>query len=381
MYVIHWSLVGVLIVLVTVEAKELKFVQAIFRHGDRAPGELTYPNDKYDESYWPRGWDQLTNIGMAQLVDLGDFFQDRYADDFVSKEFNVHEVYVQSSDSDRALVSAAAFLSGFFPPTKKEKFDSNLKWQPLPIHSTGPGNDPLLRPTSYKCPYYDFLLNRHKQTLIEQLNSKYKDLLSFLPTVTGESATNYSAEQIAGLDGIQREIAHDLKQPEWVERKWPQYDGNTTLELIMESQRVLRNAEFDQFELAFLRGGFLLNDWVKRVESVVNGNQTKPSHMQIYSSHDGTLLPLLHLLDLSDNQLVPYAACILMEIYEDDGQFYVQLLYRHNGETTKLKLKDCDTLCPLAKFLQFAKPRAIDNIYDLQMYCQLSSERSPLNYV
>ncbi|KAI6196237.1 Testicular acid phosphatase-like protein [Aphelenchoides besseyi] len=373
MYVIHWSLVGVLIVLVTVEAKELKFVQAIFRHGDRAPGELTYPNDKYDESYWPRGWDQLTNIGMAQLVDLGDFFQDRYADDFVSKEFNVHEI-------EHSSVLPHSSLASFHQP-KKEKFDSNLKWQPLPIHSTGPGNDPLLRPTSYKCPYYDFLLNRHKQTLIEQLNSKYKDLLSFLPTVTGESATNYSAEQIAGLDGIQREIAHDLKQPEWVERKWPQYDGNTTLELIMESQRVLRNAEFDQFELAFLRGGFLLNDWVKRVESVVNGNQTKPSHMQIYSSHDGTLLPLLHLLDLSDNQLVPYAACILMEIYEDDGQFYVQLLYRHNGETTKLKLKDCDTLCPLAKFLQFAKPRAIDNIYDLQMYCQLSSERSPLNYV
>lgn len=42
--------------------RELKFVQAIWRHGDRAPSKLAYPNDPYNETYWPRGWNQLTNV-------------------------------------------------------------------------------------------------------------------------------------------------------------------------------------------------------------------------------------------------------------------------------------------------------------------------------
>ena len=45
-----------------IECRELKFVQAIWRHGDRAPSNKPYPNDPNDESSWPRGWNQLTNV-------------------------------------------------------------------------------------------------------------------------------------------------------------------------------------------------------------------------------------------------------------------------------------------------------------------------------
>lgn len=41
---------------------ELVQVLALWRHGDRAPVRLPYPNDQYNESYWPRGWQQLTNV-------------------------------------------------------------------------------------------------------------------------------------------------------------------------------------------------------------------------------------------------------------------------------------------------------------------------------
>uniref|UniRef100_A0A914WBN1 Lysosomal acid phosphatase n=1 Tax=Plectus sambesii TaxID=2011161 RepID=A0A914WBN1_9BILA len=44
--------------------RQLVFVQAVFRHGDRAPSE-NYPNDQYGASYWPRGWSQLTNNKAA----------------------------------------------------------------------------------------------------------------------------------------------------------------------------------------------------------------------------------------------------------------------------------------------------------------------------
>lgn len=42
--------------------QRLIYVQAIWRHGDRAPHRLPYPNDRNNESAWPRGWSQLTNV-------------------------------------------------------------------------------------------------------------------------------------------------------------------------------------------------------------------------------------------------------------------------------------------------------------------------------
>lgn len=73
-------------------AKDLVYVQAIWRHGDRAPEELPYPKDPYTEDYWERGWGELTNIGINQLHDLGVFFRNRYVGSFVNSSFNYKEV-------------------------------------------------------------------------------------------------------------------------------------------------------------------------------------------------------------------------------------------------------------------------------------------------
>lgn len=73
----------------------LRYVHAIWRHGDRAPLEKPYPGDMHgwktfiffkfkkhncgdfppniltDESFWPRGWGQLTTVGkMTQKKQL-----------------------------------------------------------------------------------------------------------------------------------------------------------------------------------------------------------------------------------------------------------------------------------------------------------------------
>lgn len=71
---------------------KLVYVQAIWRHGDRAPDELPYPEDPYDEDYWPRGYGMLTNIGMQQLHGVGAFFRQRYVNSFINGSFNYKEV-------------------------------------------------------------------------------------------------------------------------------------------------------------------------------------------------------------------------------------------------------------------------------------------------
>ncbi|KAJ1357804.1 hypothetical protein KIN20_016040 [Parelaphostrongylus tenuis] len=50
--------------------RELVFVQAIWRHGDRAPRSLPYPKDPYGEAAWQRGWNQLTNVGFFPILIL-----------------------------------------------------------------------------------------------------------------------------------------------------------------------------------------------------------------------------------------------------------------------------------------------------------------------
>lgn len=69
--------------------REIAFIQCIWRHGDRAPKKLPYPDDPYDEKYWPRGWNQLTNLGMQQMNELGQFFRQRYVEEWPFFEFEL----------------------------------------------------------------------------------------------------------------------------------------------------------------------------------------------------------------------------------------------------------------------------------------------------
>ena len=80
---------------------ELRFVQAIWRHGDRAPGSLPYPNDVHSEAAaWPRGFGQLTTEGMRQMKALGQEFKADYIGKFLNATYDIKEA--SSSCSWRA---------------------------------------------------------------------------------------------------------------------------------------------------------------------------------------------------------------------------------------------------------------------------------------
>ena len=64
----------------------LKFVQILFRHGDRNPNRPWGPNDPNPESAWPQGWGQLTDLGKRQLYELGQQTKKRYQG-FLSQEY------------------------------------------------------------------------------------------------------------------------------------------------------------------------------------------------------------------------------------------------------------------------------------------------------
>nr|CAH7728383.1 unnamed protein product [Callosobruchus chinensis] len=137
---------------------ELTAVIVIYRHGARTPIK-PYPNDPYkNESIWPVGFGQLTNIGKQQHKELGKWLRQRYQT-FLPEKYSEKDIYVRSTDVDRTLMSAEANLAGLFPPHAGQIWDKTLNWQPIPVHTKPEREDALLAAKKH-CPKYEMLLKK-----------------------------------------------------------------------------------------------------------------------------------------------------------------------------------------------------------------------------
>ena len=62
---------------------KLKWLGALFRHGDRTPIWFL-PTDPYKDYHWPEGHEMLTNIGRRRMFCYGTAFGRRY-ENFISE--------------------------------------------------------------------------------------------------------------------------------------------------------------------------------------------------------------------------------------------------------------------------------------------------------
>jgi lysosomal acid phosphatase len=49
--------------------------------------------------------------------------------------YSREDIYVQSTDVDRTLMSAGSNLAGLYPPEGAQIWNENINWQPIPIHT------------------------------------------------------------------------------------------------------------------------------------------------------------------------------------------------------------------------------------------------------
>ncbi|KAJ1350061.1 hypothetical protein KIN20_005769 [Parelaphostrongylus tenuis] len=98
-------------------------------------------------------------------------------------------------------------------------------------------------------------------------------------------------------------------------------------------------------------GGYLLNNWIHNAIRVANGTMTDPEKMLLYSSHDGTLLALMYAMGVANDQVIPYASSVIMEIYKDGKDYEVELLFRNTTTVPPhpLKIKGCRSPCTVQK--------------------------------
>ena len=133
----------------------------------------------------------------------------------------------------------------------------------------------------------------------------------------------------------------------------------------MELKRLDRIESFNSFDKSRLRTGFLVHTLVKNIEESISEGPKKTHFtplLRLYASHDATLTSLMYSLGVSDDQLPPYAAAILLELHEEGEAHFVKLFYRTTPSDLPrpLMIPGCSCFtCSLEEFRAFTAPRSI----------------------
>ncbi|KAJ1182900.1 hypothetical protein NDU88_008077 [Pleurodeles waltl] len=333
------------------QARELRLVTLLYRHGDRSPIK-GYPTDPYNEDTWPQGFGQLTQVGMEQHWDLGQALRSRYHG-FLNDSYDRRQIHVRSTDSDRTLMSAQSNLAGLYPPGESQTFNVNISWQPIPVHTVPENEDRLLKFPLTPCPRYEELQNETRQSA-EYVN-KTKENLSFLAMVANKTGIKeISLESVWSIyDTLFCESRHNLTLPSWATTE------------VMKRLEDLKNFSFrflfgihKTVEKSRLQGGLLLDQILKNFTEAATSTNEQRLKVIMYSAHDTTVVALQMALNVYNGIQTPYAACHIMELYQDDsGNFSVEMYFRNDSgkDPFPLVLPGCSLSCPLNEFLHLTK--------------------------
>lgn len=73
---------------------------------------------------------------------MGQWLRKRYGS-LLSDTYSKDEIYVRSTDVDRTLMSALSNLAGLYEPVKKDIWNPDIHWQPIPVHTQPEKTDPV----------------------------------------------------------------------------------------------------------------------------------------------------------------------------------------------------------------------------------------------
>ncbi|XP_031833159.1 testicular acid phosphatase homolog isoform X1 [Nomia melanderi] len=345
----------------------LRLVVVVMRHGERAPQD-TYPNDPYlNDSMEPYGWGQLTNEGRRSQYNQGLFLRNRY-DDFLGPIYSPEIFYLQSTAVDRTKMSALLEAAALWKPNEKQSFKADLPWQPVTLFYQPRSEDTLMLIWD-TCPKYT-KLRRAIMSLpeVQKIQSDNTNLYNELTNLTGMAIS--SPEDVNSLYGtLTAEKQMNLTLPEWTDDYYP--DKMEPLTLYDFELNVYNDL------LRRLKGGPFLKKIVTDMLAKKD-NTIVPEHrkMFMYIGHDSTVVTLLDVMHVWNNQMPHYNIMTMIELHEDKDGWNVQVFLRNttNHEPYSLTIPGCVTVCPLDKFIQIMKPMIPD---DWKEECKVEGDYTP----
>ncbi|KAJ6662735.1 hypothetical protein lerEdw1_011375 [Lerista edwardsae] len=387
---------------------ELKLVQVLFRHGARTPlrpipgaeqvkwdpalleipvqTEFDYtvtdltggprPFSPYDENYKKtilKGGviaGQLTKVGMEQMFALGERLRKRYIEDthFLSPTFKPSEVFIRSTNIFRNLESTRCLLAGLF---NQQKEVLNVWGKTIYFYRAGsiiiltdePESE-ILYPNVQNC---QRLKNIHKKIFAKvAFQAGLSDDLKMIKKKMGIDSEK-QVDFFLLFDNLLAEQAHDLPSYPVLKNFQPMIEQK-----IIDSFYNIAGIQYDSRESLQMSVGPLLYTVEKNIKEAMDPSTPaiKERKLMLYAVHDVTLLPLLMALGLFNHKWPPYAADLIMELYEHSKDWFVRLTYK--GE--EVVPRGCRAgLCPVEDFLNAVSAYSI-NPAEYNMLCSQTEE-------
>lgn len=116
---------------------------------------------------------------------MGRWLRRRY-ENFISQIYDLDEIYIQSSDVDRTLMSAQSNLNGLYPPKGYQRHPF-LTWQPIPVHTKPVDTDYLIASSvpSNCSSYQKAFIKYYQSPKMTNLQQQAKPLFDYISAKMG----------------------------------------------------------------------------------------------------------------------------------------------------------------------------------------------------
>lgn len=130
------------------------------------------------------GFSLLFQLGKRQHYNLGKWLRNRYSN-LISEKYSKDDIFIRSTDVDRTLMSAMSNLAGLYPPISEQRWNPDIQWQPIPVHTLPESLDELVA-AKKSCPAYDYALKKYKKSEdFVNLNKRFQWLYEYLTSNAG----------------------------------------------------------------------------------------------------------------------------------------------------------------------------------------------------
>lgn len=124
--------------------------------------------------YWPRGFGELTTVGLRQEYDFGKWLRTYFDTDFLPKRYSTNHINIESSNLSWVLESAYQVLNGLYPT------------QTYQIANIVENNFLLYNKAVFSCPTYVKLVREiYDSPTVSQITAKYEQLFEYLSYYVG----------------------------------------------------------------------------------------------------------------------------------------------------------------------------------------------------
>ena len=322
--------------------KKLVFAIDVIRHGDRTP-TADIPKEPH---HWLEGAGQLTATGMQQEYQLGASLRKKYIEQYHLLPFNYSSnmIYVRSSDADRTLMSAQAFLMGLYPlgtgpylPNSRQPALPNA-FQPIPLHTVSKDQETLLVAWT-ESPQFKELLKTYIYPTPEwkAKSAELQPKFAAWSQATGIDITDlYQLKSLGDTLSIYQ-IYHVAL---------PKDLSAEDAQQIIDAGHWVFVTAFKSSKLGRVTGYSLL----KAVsDDLQQASQQKTSlKYKLFSAHDSNIFSLMSAMGTPLNEPPKYASDLNILLYEVGNQSYI-VRVNFNGQAVVIPACGGNT-CTLAQF-------------------------------